>query len=449
MSVSQAPRLPALGAVRLLQAEVLLLTVLPGRLVIGPLGGMGSPATLLGLGLFGLWATSVLSPNNRPARACLPVRAVLAVFWGSLLISYLGLHNRATAADVSGNADRFMLTMLAFTGVALTAAEGLRTREELWRVVRTAVAGVAVMATVAILQFRAGIDLAQTIARLPFLAVNGELESVSSRAGFNRPAGTAIHPIELGVVLGTTVGFAIHLVVYRPHRSKVRRFFPLVAIGLAIPIAISRSALLAASVVMIYFLVGAPRALRRRSLLVLAAASAFVFVTIPGLLGTLRNLVVAGGSDSSISTRTSDYAAVASEIREALWLGRGPGTFLPRFRILDNQYLLSLVETGLLGLVALIMLFATAWCLGGTARRFATTEADRNMSQAIAGAGGGLLLGAATFDAFSFPTFTALTALWIGVAGAWWCLVQQPEQPAPPDVEDEPVQTRGVAPYSA
>jgi O-antigen ligase len=173
-----------------------------------------------------------------------------------------------------------------------------------------------------------------------------------------------------------------------------------------------------------------------------------VFVGFPGLLGTLRGLISIGGGDSSISTRTSDYAFVDPFIRDSPWLGFGPGAFLPRFRLLDNQYLLSLVEMGLIGLLAVIAVFgAIVWLGRGGRRRFAA-DGDRFLGQMFAGAGFGIFAAAITFDGLKYLMFTAVVALLLGLAGRYWYLGreeqrpigQAPESAAPPPAPGGPLE---------
>ena len=411
--------------VRLLQVEVVLLVVLPARLVIGPLGGVGSPALIFGIVLLGLWAISVVTPNLGVERACVPVRVALAVLACSVLISYAVMHLHPMAGDESRSADRYLLLVASFAGIALTCAEGLRDRVDVFRVLRVAVGSVGFMAFVAILQFRPGIDLTIYFAKIPLLSASGDLSEVQARGGFARPSGTAIHPIEFGVVVAAALGPAIVIALYDVGRAVERRWAPLVLCAIGVPVAVSRSALLVMVVVLLMFFTGAPRQLWIRGLVVCAGFAVAVFLMIPGMIGTLKGLVFAGESDSSISTRTDDYGAVASYLKRSPWVGRGPGTFLPRYRILDNQYLLTMIETGLLGVVALLLVFVTIGALGRGARRRFQADGDRLLGQMLAAAGVGSGVAAVTYDGLSYPTFTGMIAFWLGLAGVWWSLSKE------------------------
>jgi O-antigen ligase len=428
---AREPTIPVFGAVSLLRLEIWLLVLIPARLVVGPLGGAGSPATILGALLLLLWGVNVLDTRIGQLRPCRPLRLVLAAFWATSLASYAVMNWHPMPGDQSRNADRFLITAAAFSGIVLAAAEGLRNRRDFLAILRTAVNAVAVLALIGILQFRPGFDLTEYLERIPVLSVNGTLASIQTRGSFNRPAGTALHPIEFGVIVGTALAFAIHLALYDKSRKFWPRWLCVGLIALAVPVSISRSALLVAVCVLILFMTGASNALRVRSFAVLGIFSVFVFMTVPGLIGTLKGYVTAGSADSSISTRTSDYAAIAPYIRRSPWIGRGPGTFLPSIRILDNQYLLTLIEVGLFGFVALLALFGAPIALGAAARHWARNEPDRNLAQMFKAAGLATLVSAVTYDALSFPMFTLFTALWIGMAGGWWGIIRAEAAAAP------------------
>jgi O-antigen ligase len=278
----------------------------------------------------------------------------------------------------------------------------------------------SIVALIGLLQFRVGFDLTRHLIKIPVLQVNGNYEAVLARGGFGRPAGTATHPIEFGVVVASTIAFALHLLLYDHAWPRSRRIIALVLLAAAVPAALSRSAILVIVTVLVFFFVGTTPHNRIRSLLALPVAAAALFVSTPGIIGSLSKLVLGAGSDPSIQTRTSDYAAVAHYFRTSPIIGRGPGTFLPTYRLLDNQYLLTLIELGTAGLIALLWLLTIPYFLGRGARRRSRTEGNRNLGQMLAAVGTCAALSSFTYDAFSFPMFTVFTALVTGLAGAMW-----------------------------
>lgn len=409
-------------AVGVLRVQIWLLFLVPAGLRVEPLGALGTPALMWTAVLVIVWVAAVSTPSG--IAPCRPVRWVIVGFGASVLVSFATAHRVPLAADEASNADRFVLATAGLSALALVAAEGLPDRERVLDVLRTIVAATAVMSLVAVLQHRGVVDLVQVVRRTPGLSEYQPLTPVLARSGLARPAGTATHPIEFGVVSAVVLAFAAHLAVFDRGWGPVRRVGALSAIAVAIPISVSRSALLVAAVVGVVFVATAPPSVRRRAAWFVVGLTVAVFVLVPGLIGTLRNLVVAGRRDPSISTRTSDYDAVLPYVVERPWFGRGPGTFLPRFRILDNQYLLSLVETGVVGLVALVVLFGAVPALGAAARRWAVDESDRHLGAMFVAAGYGLLVAMVTFDGLSFPMFTMVAMLVLGSAGAWWAAVR-------------------------
>lgn len=409
--------------VTVIRAYVVLLVLVPPTYVIGPLGAVGTPATVIGLAALGLWAAAVLTPGDHLARAVVPVRVVMGLLVGTVVSAYAVLHLRHVPWDELLGADRMVLQVLSWSGTALLAAEGLRDRHELYRVLRALTAAVAAMAVVGLLQFRAGIDLADLAGRVPGLHENAELVSIQDRLGFRRPSGTATHPIEFGCVIALALPLALHLARFDLARSPTRRWLPVAAIATGIPVAVSRSAVLGAAVAAVVVFAGLEPRLRPRAV---AAAGAFVvavYATTPGLLGTLRTLFVSARSDTSITYRTDDYAVVGEYIRQFPWLGRGPGTFLSnRYLFLDNQYLLTAIEMGLVGLVVVVCyLLATAF-LGRGARHRSRDAGVRDLGQALAATSLTGAVTAFTFDAFSFLMFAGFVPLCLGVAGALWAL---------------------------
>jgi O-antigen ligase len=415
--------------VRLLQVYVVLLILIPSTQIIGPLGAVGTPATVLGLVALALWAFGVLAPGDYLRRTVVPVRIMLGFLILAILTSYAVLHTHFAPVDESLSSDRMLLQVSSWAGVALLAAEGLRDRDELYQVLRTLTAAVATMAIVGLLQFRFGIDLAEWAKKIPGLHPNTDLVSIQARQGFRRPAGTTTHPIEFGCIIAMALPLALHLARFDEVRPRFRRWLLLAAIAIGVPVAVSRSAVLAAVVVGVVIFVGLEPRARPRALALGAAFVVMVYATTPGLLGALRNLFVYAGSDSSISYRTGDYALVGEHIRQSPWFGRGPGTFLSRdyFMILDNQYLLSTIEIGLVGLTAVVCYLFAAAFLGRGARHRSGDPRIRDLGQALAAASVASAVAALTFDAFSFLAFAGTVPVCLGAAGALWATTRVPE----------------------
>jgi O-antigen ligase len=149
--------------------------------------------------------------------------------------------------------------------------------------------------------------------------------------------------------------------------------------------------------------------------------AAIVYVSVPGLLGTLRNLFTDISSDSSAASRTGSYDLGMEMISRAPWFGRGYGTFLPKYRIFDNQLLLTAVEAGLVGLALLLVLLVTPIVAAMRVRKATSDPAVRQLASALAAGVAATACSFAFYDALAFPMATSIMFLLIGAVG---CLVR-------------------------
>ena len=130
--------------------------------------------------------------------------------------------------------------------------------------------------------------------------------------------------------------------------------------------------------------------------------------------------------------RVYDYPEVERLVYQAPWFGHGGGTYLPEnpMYILDNQYLKTAIELGLVGVVVLAAYFLVPFISALVARRRSGDPELRLLCAALAGAA--LAAGACslTFDSLSFPMFSNVYALVIGLIGACWRLAAAGVAPA-------------------
>jgi O-antigen ligase len=199
-----------------------------------------------------------------------------------------------------------------------------------------------------------------------------------------------------------------------------------VLIGLAIPASVSRSAILATALALAVLIALMPSKQRLLALGAVPVAIAAVFMTAHGLIGTLTSFFEAGTADQSIATRVDDYPMVERLVRETPWFGRGGGTYLPdnAIDILDNQFLKTAIELGLFGVFALAAFFLVPALAALVARRHSRDPELRLLLAALAGSALTATFCSLTFDSLSFPMFTNVHALILGMIGAGWRLVR-------------------------
>jgi O-antigen ligase len=345
------------------------------------------------------------------------LRVTTALYAGSVLASYVAATTRPiTPLEISA-ADRGLVSTAAWIGMLLFALDAPRTLSDLITVLRRLSLAGGAVAVLGLLQFATHLAFTNYI-QIPGLSASHDLDSVTLRSNLTRPAGTALHPIEFGAVLTMVLPLAIHFAFTDTHRSRLRRWWPVAAIAVAVPISISRSAIVSAVVVLLVMLPTWTPAVRRRSYAALVMLSGALFVVVPGLLGTLRNLFTGISQDSSAQSRTGSYALASDFIQRSPAFGRGFRTFLPSYRILDNQYLLSTIETGIVGVLAFAALLIAAISASRVARRVLTDEVSRSLAQALTASMVAAACSFALYDSLSFPMAASLLFLVIGLTGA-------------------------------
>lgn len=397
--------------------------LIPARLVIGGMGAVGRPSVAMGALFAFLWFLSALRPRGLPAGRQ-PVRWLIGGFLVVQLIGYaIGMDRMPGPAEASAG-DRYLILMLAMAGVALLLADGIPRRGHFDLVLRGLVGLTATMATVGVLQYLRIVDLTRYI-RIPGLTANRELFGVGTRGTgeLARVAGTANHYIEFGVVLSLVLPLALHFALFAPPGRRLWRWLQVGLIGGAIPMSISRSAILTTAVAMVFLFMVWKWRLRYNALVVGAiAVTAFHFLT-RGLFGTILALFRHVDNDPSIQSRLSDQALVYELWSQRPIFGRGAGMILPeRYLLFDNEIFVTLIGGGIVGLVALTCLFLVPYLMARSVRLRATSEEDRHLGQALAASFPAAFVAAGTFDALSFATYTGLLFTLVGVTGALWRL---------------------------
>ena len=109
------------------------------------------------------------------------------------------------------------------------------------------------------------------------------------------------------------------------------------------------------------------------------------------------------------------------------WLGRGMFTFLPRsYRILDNQWLMILVELGVVGLLAFLAFLLTAFFAARSAFRHAATSRSRHLGLVLSSTIAGARRSASvSTDGWTYRLHSGMSFLVIGLAGAAWRLARE------------------------
>jgi len=404
----------------LVTAVLVFSIVVPSRFVIPPLGAVGRPDILLGVGLALWWLFAAMVPSLAPTGRN-PLRWVLSYRLVILLLSLVVAYGRPLSALERSGMERAVIGAVSATGIILICSEGITTRARLDILLKRLTYLGGFLAAVGTLQFVANIDISPYLA-LPGLGLNQDLLGIGSRSIFNRVSGTSIHAIEYGAVLALILPVAIHYAVHAKTRGESHLRWALAGfIFVSGLYSISRTNTVAVSIVL--GLVVSTWALRQRLNAIVAggAALAVLHTAIPGLLGTIQSLFEGLGNDPSIQGRTGDYPLAFRYISERPFLGRGAGTWnVEEYFILDNNWLGTLLQTGWLGIIAEALLLLLPFVM---ARHLLHVGRD-NEFRHLGGAVAAQLLMAITvgffFDSGGFPQFNTIQMVMIGVVGAMW-----------------------------
>lgn len=437
----------------LLLGYLALLFLVPSELVLPQVGAAGTPANLLGLGLLLWWVCArlggqVRSPFN-------PMHVALGVLAVSVLASLAnGLaHGWTSPVDLRQETDavwtlfpvtldelfdksllgamRGLITVGSWIGVALVLTDAIPTWRDLDRVLRVLVGLTAVVAAIGIHQYFTGDNLARFIS-IPGLSATYETGASIQRSDLVRVSATTTHPIEFSVVLTVVFPLALHQAFHSEVVGNLSRFvvsyLPVALIGVAIPMTVSRTAIVALGAAMVVLFLG--WSWNRRIWMLVVAPPVLIVMrsALPGLLGTIRSLFTEALGDPSVTGRTDDYGTVLALYAEHPLLGRGSFTFIPQYyRTLDNQLLMNLVELGLVGLLATLGVFATGFYLARYCRRHGTSPTQRDLGLAASASILAMFVSYLTFDAWGFAKTGALTFVVLGLAGTLRKLVDIPK----------------------
>lgn len=423
-AVASGTRVSRADAATVLAVLLGTLLFIPSRYAIIQIAGFVTPAFLVGLFAAFWWLHARLVPGLGSAQGRQPVRLAAYLLLWAAAASCCGLLVRPHTDAETRAIESGLLVLVSSVGIALLAADGIHARARLDWLLRLAVIGTALVGVIVLLQFFLGLDLAPVL-RPPGLGViPGGIDFIQERSvGVRRVAGTAAHPIEMGVVLALLLPLAIHYSRFATNGRRRVFQFAATLITFAMFLTVSRSTFVAIAVEGLLLLPTWPRRLQLGALAAAPAAAVAVRIAAPGVVGTLIGLFVNASSDNSFLHRVNDYSQAAVYVAGSPFFGRGIHTFIPtQYFFIDNSYLLALLETGFIGVLSTVVLFGIGIGVARGARRRSTDPVTRDLGQSLAASIAAAMVTTFTYDSFSFPMAAGITFLFIGCAGALWRL---------------------------
>jgi O-antigen ligase len=417
VSLGRHARPAEVDAVAWLTFYLILLLFVPSRLIFGPLGSAGAPSILFGLDSLFVWFLLRIGATQTTPSGLQPIRIALLMFLLSAGISYLSAMSAPMSSDEISPADVALLAVASWSGTFLLSHDFIFDRKRLDTLIwRLCVCGglIALLGIVQVLTRKVWVDQFS----IPGLT-GSPAYGLNSRGGFPRPVGFATHPIEFGTLIAMILPLALYVGFTHSGRRLIVRWLPAGALAALVPLTSSRSAYLGAAIGLVICMAGWSKARRLKVLGLIGVGIGAMSVVTPNLVSSIIGLFSGAGDDPSVESRTGSFALAIQFIEQKPWFGRGLGTFLPKYRIFDNEYLLLLVTVGIIGTVAFLALGVTAFATLLSLRARIVDEGSRDLAMALAASCAAGFACLFMFDAFAFPMTMGLLFLVLGMGGAF------------------------------
>jgi hypothetical protein len=418
--------LTARDAVSLLTLAVAALFLLPANYTLQGLGSAGIPAVILGLGALAWWTAGKIIPTSGIDNGFQPVRLALIVFGCAILLGAAKAFSQHLSGADTRNVDRGLIDYAAYFGVALMAADGIHSRARLDALLQRLVLAGAFLAVIGMVQFGLGINPYGHLSLPGFRqSVLVDIGGFGTRGLFHRAFGSSEQPVEFGAVLTAILPLALHYAANAASRERLQRWLLALVIVFGIPLSVSRTGVIGSlAALMVFGVVWTWR--QRLNALALAICFALaVRALVPGLVGTIASLFINFAQSNSVTGRTGRYDLVAQFFYNSPLLGYGFRRPNPDLPVVDNQYLTTLIQSGAIALVALIILLIVGMSVARGARRRARDSTSQSLGQALSAGIAVSVFTFLTYDALSFRMASITLFVLIGASGALWRLVQE------------------------
>jgi O-Antigen ligase len=352
----------------------------------------------------------------------------LALILFAALTSVAFNHSRVAGLGVTSDVMKKLSFLVSFLVVLYLITSSIKRIKEIDAVLSVLVGGTAVLAVLTVIEGRTHFNPFNHLSGvIPLLRFNGLAWSLThdERA---RPFASAQSPIALGAVFVIVLPMAIYL-ARKTHQNRWWLAGALLIFGSFATR--SRTSILMLLAVVIVYAWLRPRELRRfwpallPILLVAHIASPGTFKTLKDSFLPKGGLVAqqASGAGTYGSGRVADLAPSLKEWRNSPIFGEGYGTRVVdqtaklNARILDDEWLGTLLEVGLVGTFAWAWLFIRFIRRAG--RRAKTDRTPQGwLAVGLTASIVAYAMGMATYDAFSFIQVTFVLFILFGVGSA-------------------------------
>jgi O-antigen ligase len=379
-----------------------------------------------------VWVASLLvDPRTRWRRT--GFEGPLIVIVGGAFASIVANPGRVQA--VSSEVDKKLMFFLSFVLVLYITASVIRRLDNIDFLTKTLAGGGAIVAFFALIEARTGFNIFNHLTRvIPLLHWTTDDLSGPDMKRFGsarlRVFASAQHPIALSAMFVMLAPLAVYLA----HRTRQKRWI-LAAFLLfaACASTVSRTGIMMLVVVVLVFLWLRPKE-TRRLWPALFPALIVIHFALPGTIGALKNSFMPSGglvaeqhkdAGQVGSGRLADLGPALTEWKATPLVGQGFGTRVVdpsaptplEANILDDQWLGTLLETGVIGV------FGWLWFFVRVVRRFGAEAKNDDSARgwllaSITAGVAAFAVGMLTYDAFSFIQVTFLLFISVGLGSA-------------------------------
>jgi polysaccharide biosynthesis protein PslJ len=231
-----------------------------------------------------------------------------------------------------------------------------------------------------------------------------ELGAVDS-IGRKSVVGPTIHPLAVAMMMSLVLPFALTGFL----TSVERRPKLLYALATVLMIAAAfgtqrKTSVVAPAFGMIVLLAYRP-AMARRLVPIAVGLVVLIHIAAPGALGGVTDQLKPGNLFGVMSTkdRQSDYGAIKPDVLQHPLIGRGYESYdQKKYRILDNQYLTTIIGVGVLGILSYLAIFGSILLLAHRMSR-AHDPQRATFAMAASAAIASLVVGSMLLDVFALP----------------------------------------------
>lgn len=322
-----------------------------------------------------------------------------------------------------------LVGLIAHVGVGLYVLTRIQTTRQKDILLGYLAVGLAYACLTGVLQGVSSIDL-RFLFEPPGFVLNADLPhlGLSERLGVRRVQGTSQHSIEFSVLAAVTVPLTLYFA--RNAATRRVRLLSGAASGLALlalPAAILRSGIVSLiAALLVYMFV-----FKVRQIAIAIAAGSIALggyiLVLPHIANALWSTIIGSADDASVESRLADSVKVSEAVREHPIFGLGLGGSSPDTSgYLDSEWWQAIVQGGLVGLTAMILLTGGAIFGIAAALRRAGSPRERDQAYMLGAMAVGILTTSTTFDLFSFEQTAVILFI---VFGLLWSpvTIQAPE----------------------